>query len=993
MSEYVITNNAYPVTRYTTEVYDANGDNIPFTDLENRAKWFASMYGQLGFYCIGSSTSSGTFSNYSLVSMNASGGLTPINNTSVIPENSVVGIIYLLNEMSIPLWKDLSTYYYPVVLASDFLSLPIGKIGNTMFESSSWLLPSSASRNWDEFKPGDYLYYDNDSKKIVAFPITVTIPSSYNLLTDSQGKKIRLGKVVAVTNTNYIIKFNPTEMYGSGIAFLNAHSSLLDISEQSTTEVSSWINSHAGYRPKIVKVSPKITNAVTGNVIGLDVSGNYGVFQGAGIVVGVLASSDDVYSYIMVSGLWDSDVWGTLPTNLSIGDTDVGKLIWAEETSGQATLTPPINISKTIIPIGRVISPTKIFIMPVNGFNSYIEMLSNIINGQNAPTGNSSALEVQQSFQGLETTDITGNGNAIDNLKLRRIRTDSSVHITPLTQTTGDLGATNHWFSITENSWFNDCLVDFFKVITENIDTEFLSGDTLHDIKLQSLLSSVSYYVGAQVFQTNDLSPTYYTDQSINFWWWAGANGSYRLGWHPWVDAQNMNLAGIVYDSTAKTLTLNASGNSSVYIWHSAKMLNDMNWVNQLPWVGIMMLVHDTGSENKMLLFSYEGYEGFDTPTMTFNKVNIYTKNHSNLIKNPTWTANVSGSEWTEYSTTTNWLMTNFPIGGIRLKILGQGTFSRISNKPPFNLKWSALKKGGTSVLGSIDSSTSGQLDWDTTNDVSAMFYELTRKDALQSSYATLDYTGGGDIITLSAHPTVIHFATYHPSGFDRTTYSATGISDTMTVCNSANTDLAMNIEYDINGYSAIQNTAYQKNWMYMSFTASSNPMKKLCTSADYYKNQIRGTIIKFNLSGFANDYYGIIATATTINVTTGGSGYIAIPTSYGLTGGPYTVTSYRFYSISDDIVYKPSYIIDDNAQELWVDISKKHNYRAFSLMFEIVNVKSSSMLEIAPGNSHFNNRKTYLKDITVGCNIYNNITEGDKIVTYIQNRNSAPIF
>jgi hypothetical protein len=961
MSEYISINDAYPVTRYTTESYSAADDNKPFTDLEDRANWFSSLYNQLGFYYIGNSTTLSALTNYSLVTINVSGIISELSGVSTtLPASSLIGIVYTLNEQTLPLYTATgpTTYYYPVVMASDFLSIPIL---TTYFEDTTWNEPAAGSRNYDSYMVGDYIYYDKGTYTMAAFPVTVTVTST-TYLGDDEGKKIRLGKIVAKTNTNYVIKFNSTEMYGSGITFANKHEDLLDIASQDVTACGTWVDSHSGYRPTILRTSV-ITAATSGDLIG-QYEGTYEPYNSRGIVVGILAYSDVLYSYIMVSGVWDITVRETTPTGLTIDNTDIGRTIWASETSGNVTVTPPTDITKAIVPVGRVVSTNQIFIAPANGFNSYIEMLSDLTNNQASPDAMTSALELQQDFSGIEVTSIAGTGDPIKNMKLRKINSDCPVHITPLTQTISGTNLTNHWFALTENSWMNDVYVDY--LWTGN-STSKTNSNT---------------YLG------NDLQPYSYILQYNYDPYVPGINGSYRLGWHSWKDAQSLDLSGITYDSTAKTITLEASGADNIYIWHSAKMLTEMGWANSIPWAGLFMMVHDVSTETKMCLFSYEGYSGFDTDTFTFNNVNIYTKTSSgNMISNPTWTYAATG-QWQTLDTT-GWMFASFPMGGIRLKISGNGTFNKISNVPPYSLKWSNLKKGGISVLGAVDTSTaSGQLAWDTTNDLTGLFTGLSTKTDLETTYAGIDYTSGGTTaITLATHPTVIHKASYHPYCINQSITATAGVSNPL-VYTAGWTDLVYTPEYIDTTYGPT------REWGYYALTTNEPASPILAVSGFPHPQtmnttlQTNGVMVKLVLSGDPTIYYGITSSITTSGAT--GTAGILMPLSYGITG-THTVTGYELYTINDDIVNKASYIMDDDGQELWVDVSKKSTYRAYSVMFEIVDVKPSSMLEIMPAQSHFNNMKNSLKSIVLGCAMYSKMTETDKIVTYIQNRASAP--
>lgn len=138
-----------------------------------------------------------------------------------------------------------------------------------------------------------------------------------------------------------------------------------------------------------------------------------------------------------------------------------------------------------------------------------------------------------------------------------------------------------------------------------------------------------------------------------------------------------------------------------------------------LPWVGCMMLVNyvtDTPENSQAMIFSYEKYSGYGTKTLVFYGVNLFKKLHrktngvfefsssnfywvgsnpgippedyynpdsANYLKYasrslPNWVSSQTSETWPN-SASTAWYFRALPVGGVRLKIVNGGAFTRLA--------------------------------------------------------------------------------------------------------------------------------------------------------------------------------------------------------------------------------------------------------------------------------------------------------------------------
>lgn len=254
------------ITRYTgSSTYNSAGDNVPFSSLEDRGTWFSNLHQKLGIVYIGkvrSLTSSNTpeLPNYTLVLMDNTGILTEATTLAApysVPTfdvgtglSTTVGIVYPVDGATSVAYSEIdglyTNVYYYVIVSSDFMSLPIGTSAVTsIFGPSTWQLPAPGNRVYNTISVGDYIYFNDDptSQKFVAYPKNTDITSvgtplgdDYNKLlcsADTTTNKLKLGYVVAKTNTDYVIYWTGgTSSYGTQVTDITSHTGLYDTSNQ-----------------------------------------------------------------------------------------------------------------------------------------------------------------------------------------------------------------------------------------------------------------------------------------------------------------------------------------------------------------------------------------------------------------------------------------------------------------------------------------------------------------------------------------------------------------------------------------------------------------------------------------------------------------------------------------------------------------------------------------------------------------------------------------
>jgi hypothetical protein len=516
---------ASPVTQYTdTSTYNAAGDNAPFLNLEDRGSWFANYHQQLGLTYLAkitTSTAVAILSDYTLVFIDNVGVLTAVDTTTTIPVGSIVGITYPIESSGSMAYVKLTApnvydQYYYVIVTSNFLNIPIGTSAATsLFGASSWTTPTTGSRNYSNIQVGDYIYYDAESAstKLIAVPSTVDITSESdyaNLLapTDAPLNVFKLGKVIAKTNTEYVIHWGDASSYGTQVTGVTSHSALTDIAAETPADPNpdvppgAWVMEHPEYVKRIIVVpaAMMIGSPTTGDLIeilGTSYTTDAGKYQ-------ISACSDDsvlagVYitdytsslHYILVHGEWDSSAAGfSADINGLSGLTinNAGQDLWdaGDSSAGTATMGrpsytgPAVTEKSNIRYLGMVVDANVCYLRPANGLNKILDYAYDVFRSNIAPDPIDSNLQIQDKWSEIKAESDYG---------------------TILSYTTSP----QFYFSIAEPSIFNTAGTYLVKgsviqVITPEgvLDGVYTISDTLIVAGYKRLYcTDLSYYVAA----------------------------------------------------------------------------------------------------------------------------------------------------------------------------------------------------------------------------------------------------------------------------------------------------------------------------------------------------------------------------------------------------------------------------------------------------------------------------------------------------------------
>jgi hypothetical protein len=637
-----LNDNNVTVTKYSnTDNYDTTDDNIPFVDVDHRDAYFSDMHYKLGMIQLGSIV--GTLSNYDLVSISATGVLTKIIATP-LAVTDVIGMVYPVDNGSALAYTIAPNNYYYIVVSSQFISIPRTAV---YFDPSDWTYPEAGARLVTAVPVppavevpavvGDYIYYDPVTMKFILFPLDATIgdiPSTYNptgLLADNAVTPVilKIGKVLALTNTEVIMSFG-IQNYGTGVLGVAEHAGLADVlSELVTTPsgLTGWTEGHYGYIPRILRVTRSTVDAAliaagygqVAELVATPVT-NVPKYQLSACTtgsstVGIYLYDDGTYCYFMVKGLWDSTplaalTWAVAPANAGLSVWDDGNSVSGGVTATRPTYdsTPAVGDEEIIRFIGTVISTAGagtevVYINTQNGINKAIDYALSVYTNSVAPSSETSNLQVVEGWGNVTVNDASDPWYNVDyKTDLAKVHSDASVHIAHVF--TDEVTKTD-WFVLSENCFMNDLNYDVGDYSTTRTDNY-------------------------QVNQYNENQATQDTTTDDEWYSGSGANGSFRAGTRTWASCQEttcfgddgITLIDIVSNTTTKTLTFTSASN--IYWWNDTITDYDLGLRPNIPWVGCMVLVHDlVASAERAMLFSYEGYSGWNTTTFTFYNVNI----------------------------------------------------------------------------------------------------------------------------------------------------------------------------------------------------------------------------------------------------------------------------------------------------------------------------------------------------------------------------------
>lgn len=524
----------------------------------------------------------------------------------------------------------------------------------------------------------------------------------------------------------------------------------------------------------------------------------------------------------------------------------------------------------------------------------------------------------------------------------------------------------NNWFAISENCYMNDMNWD-----------KGNTGSGYYDNY------QVGQYIDQQASQTSLTSDCFYTGPSVK--------GSFRNGVRTWDSCQEttpgandgMTLTSIVYtpssDPNLRTIAINSGSN--IYFWKD--ILQDISlWFKpNIPWVGLMILAHDIvdGGTTRAYAsaFSYEGYSGLNTPSVTFYNVSLITK--GNWVDDPSWS--VANPGLFINNTATLWKMLPIYAGGIKLKINGTATFDKFRISPPIAATWWAdFKKCGISALGNSAATggvtDGGMLGWDEVADSTATTFwnGATEKLRLEIDYA-FDVSPASafdqlDLTTFSTGELIGCVSRPYPKPGQALTVTSAGTTETCS-------------------WSLVAGTTNEYELTFTAgATADTNPASAFTVGA--VDSTVYGYPRGARLDLGADS--GLFVTSVK---------YLSAPDDFlkqrirVLSNTDLTLTApsakaWKVYTTMDDIVSAPSLVVVSD-KEVWIDISKKSAYRAFGMLFSTINADSSDSIELTVAQSNFNDGVAFLKNIFIGTEAFRYMTEGEKVQFFIKPRAFAP--
>lgn len=704
-----------PVTKYDGNTpYSADGDNTPLIDLDFRATFYSDMYTKGGWIVAGKPNGAETYvsgqcvacnvnpnsANYNKIFLFTNGGKITLEKDEVIGIVTVIDNVPAGSGTSIKYTVAAQDYYY-CLLKSGYHELNTIAAAN-LFDYS---LPALVGRRAGEtdLKVGDILYIrtaadaPDTSGRIAVYPPGID-PAGNDVVEYATSVPVAVGIITGLNLAAHkaIVQFGQQNGLGAGIGATGnkaprLHSSLSDIAAQTSFDPSTWVSPTndsflGGHFQYAAKLFTLIQDSQTGALPGQPLEWNAGILQKstgnydisthqyAGILLfeKIVDAGPNYTIYVHIGGVWTDSTFarsggvdeGFPALSVASGiNIKIGDELWDGSTASFATITniKPSALTASYRKVGVKIDDGLYLLNPTWGIQEARTDIMNSGPGELSSQG----IQTLPAWLRVSATDFEANPAAQQLIQgdVQKPITGIPIQISPMVQDTTNK---NHWFSISE-------YIDPYRSSVANPNAVVIPAASCGNIwsKYDGNMTGITY-------DPKNKTLTFVGDAEFNFFIGAerGAPGTTQ---YP------------ITDNSINPSTLSP------------------NYKVGLPWVGLLSLAHAIQGYESAAVFSYKRYVGYGTKTLTFYNVEFYKKFNTNdewsagawvgsdpgyapseyfnsnnanyqnykSANLPNWTPSNPG-RWLS-NDSTNWYLKALPVGGLKLKIKGNGTFDRVA--------------------------------------------------------------------------------------------------------------------------------------------------------------------------------------------------------------------------------------------------------------------------------------------------------------------------